>query len=227
MRAIVVYVSGKGELGDAMILIGQYDSPFVRRVAVTLQLYKLSYEHRPWSAVGDADKIAEVNPLMRVPTLITVEGEAVTDSSTILQLLDHMAGFGAFLSRNWPQHGEVLRLAAFAAGAADKGVALLYEGAFHENATPFWHQRLHRQVSETLALLDRERAARKTPWLFGERLSHADIIIGTMLCFLREALPGTFDLEGFKALKKHGKACEALPEFKNAYQPYALGMPKD
>lgn len=209
-----------------MILIGQYDSPFVRRVAVTLQLYKLHYEHRPWSAVGDADKIAEINPLMRVPTLITGEGEAITDSGTIVQLLDHVAGFGAFLSRNWPQQGEVLRLAAFASGAADKSVALIYEGAFHEGAKPFWRERMERQVADTLRLLDRERAARKTPWLFGERLSHADIMIGTMVCFVREALPGRFELDSLKALKKHGKACEALPEFKNAYQSFRLGTPK-
>ena len=210
-----------------MILIGQYDSPFVRRVAVTLQLYKLHYEHRPWSAVGDADKIAEINPLIRVPTLVTTDGEAVTDSGTIVQLLDHMAGFGAFLSRNWPQQGEVLRLAAFATGVADKCVALIYEGAFHDGAKPFWRERMEKQVADTLALLDRERAARDTPWLFGERLSHADIIIGTMFCFVREALPGRFELDGFKALRKHGKACEALPEFKKTYQPFVLGKPKD
>jgi len=210
-----------------MILIGQYDSPFVRRVAVTLQLYKIGYEHRPWSAVGDADKIAEVNPLMRVPTLVTVEREAFTDSGTIIQLLDHMAGFGAFLSRSWPQQGEVLRLAAFAAGVAEKAVALIYEAAFHEGAKPFWRERMQNQVANTLALLDRESAARTTPWLFGERLSHADVMIGTTLCFLREALPGRFDLDAFKALKKHSKACEALPEFRNAYQGFVLGKPKD
>jgi len=210
-----------------MILIGQYDSPFVRRVAVTLQLYKIGYEHRPWSAVGDADKIAELNPLMRVPTLVTGDGEAVTDSGAIVQLLDHMAGFGAFLSRSWPQQGEVLRLAAFAAGVAEKGVALIYEAAFHDGAKPFWRERMEKQVADTLALLDRERAASKTAWLFGERLSHADVMIGTTLCFLREALPGRFDLDGFKALKKHGKACEALPEFRNAYQAFVLGKPKD
>ena len=85
-----------------MILIGQYDSPFVRRVAVTLQLDKLSYEHRPWSAVGDAERLADVNPLMRVPTLITTDGAVVTDSGTIIQLLDHAAGFGAFLCRKVP-----------------------------------------------------------------------------------------------------------------------------
>jgi len=206
-----------------MILIGQYDSPFVRRVAVTLQLYKFAYEHRPWSAVGDADKIVEVNPLIRVPTLVTAEGEAITDSSTIIQLLDHMAGFGAFLSRSWPQQGDMLRITAFAAGVAEKGVALLYEKAFHKGALPAWHDRLIRQVTETLAMLDRARAASQTPWLFGERLSHADIMIGTTYCFLREAHAGAIDLDAYKALKKHSKACDALPEFKNAYQPFKLG----
>jgi glutathione S-transferase len=209
-------------MGAEMILIGQYDSPFVRRVAVTLQLYKLSYEHRPWSAVGDGDRIAEFNPLMRVPTLVTSDGMAITDSGTIIQLLDHLAGFGAFLGRSWPQQGEVLGFTAFAAGIAEKAVALLYEKAFHKEALPMWNQRLRKQIHDTLAMLDRERASRKTPWLFGERLSHADIMIGTMFAFLREAHPGVFDLDGCKALKKHSKACEALPEFKDAYQPFKL-----
>jgi len=53
-----------------MFLIGQYDSPFVRRVAIALRLYGLPFEHRPWSTFGDADKIAPYNPLRRVPTLV-------------------------------------------------------------------------------------------------------------------------------------------------------------
>ena len=32
-----------------MKLIGQYDSPFVRRVAVALQIYGIVYDHVPWS----------------------------------------------------------------------------------------------------------------------------------------------------------------------------------
>jgi len=53
-----------------MIPIGQYDSPFVRRVAIALRLYGLPFEHRPWSTFGDGDRIAAFNPLRRAPTLV-------------------------------------------------------------------------------------------------------------------------------------------------------------
>ena len=57
-----------------MILIGQYDSPFVRRTAIAMRLYGLGYEHRPWSTFGDAEKIRPYNPLLRVPTLVLDDG---------------------------------------------------------------------------------------------------------------------------------------------------------
>jgi glutathione S-transferase len=50
-----------------MILIGQYDSPFVRRVAIALRRCGMAYEHRPWSVFGEAEKLAPYNPLRRVP----------------------------------------------------------------------------------------------------------------------------------------------------------------
>ena len=53
-----------------MILIGQYDSPFVRRVAIALRLYGIAYEHRPWSTFSELNSIAPYNPLRRVPTLV-------------------------------------------------------------------------------------------------------------------------------------------------------------
>jgi glutathione S-transferase len=60
-----------------MFLIGQYDSPFVRRVAIAMRLYGIKFEHKPWSTFGDAEKIAPYNPLRRVPTLVLDSGEAL------------------------------------------------------------------------------------------------------------------------------------------------------
>lgn len=62
-----------------MILIGQYDSPFVRRVAIAAALYDLAFEHRPWSTFGDAERIRPYNPLLRVPTR---SGTTAASSST-------------------------------------------------------------------------------------------------------------------------------------------------
>lgn len=75
-----------------MILIGQYDSPFVRRVAVALVLYGFPYEHRPWSTFADADQIAPFNPLRRVPVLVVDDGEPLIESAAILDHLDGLAG---------------------------------------------------------------------------------------------------------------------------------------
>ena len=75
-----------------MILIGQYDSPFVRRVGIALHVYGMAYEHHPWSTFGDADRIAPFNPLRRVPTLVLDDGEVVIESAAILDCLDEMAG---------------------------------------------------------------------------------------------------------------------------------------
>src|SRR5258708_28726681 len=77
-----------------MILIGQYDSPFVRRVAIALRLYELPFEHQPWSTFGDADKIAPYNPLRRVPTLALHSGEGGIESTAILRYLDAWGGPG-------------------------------------------------------------------------------------------------------------------------------------
>jgi glutathione S-transferase len=209
-----------------MMLIGQYDSPFVRRVAIALKLYDIAFEHAPWSTFGDAEKIAVYNPLIRVPTLVFDDGVALMDSAAILEVLDQQVGPGrAMIAASGPDRREALRLMALAAGAADKGVSLLYERALRPEAFDTWVERCQAQVSGALGALESARAARTTPWLFGQTLGHADIILGTMLRFIREALPGVFDLDAWTAIAAHAARCEALPVFQEIAQPYKLVKP--
>src|SRR5260370_2110526 len=77
-----------------MILIGQYDSPFVRRVAIALRLYELPFEHQPWSTFGDGDKIAPYNPLRRGPTPAPHNGEGVSESTPSPGYLSQWGGPG-------------------------------------------------------------------------------------------------------------------------------------
>ena len=75
-----------------MILIGMFDSPFVRRVAVSLRLLEVPFEHRNWSVDRDFELIRQFNPLGRVPALVQPDGETLIDSSAILDFLDDSAG---------------------------------------------------------------------------------------------------------------------------------------
>ena len=75
-----------------MILIGQYDSPFVRRVAVTLNHYHMPFTRNPLSVFGNKKEVQAINPLLRVPALILETGEVLVDSHAIIDHLDQMAG---------------------------------------------------------------------------------------------------------------------------------------
>jgi glutathione S-transferase len=204
-----------------MMLIGQYDSPFVRRVGIALRTYGFDFEHAPWSTFGEADKIAKHNPLRRVPTLVMDDRTAYVDSAAILAVIDDMVGPGrAVLARRGEDGRALLRIAAFAAGVADKGVSLLYERVLRETAFPLWVDRCRLQIAETLDLLEAERQLRPTHYLFDDALSHADVMLTTMWGFISEPLEGEFQWSRWPALAAHAQDCEALPVFREIRQAF-------
>jgi glutathione S-transferase len=211
-----------------MILIGQYDSPFVRRVAVALRLYGIGYEHRPWSVFGDADKLAAINPLRRVPTFVTDDGEALLESGAILDWLDDLAGPDqALIARSGVERRQALRVCALATGLGDKAVSLVYEQVIHARGTPLWVARCRAQIGDVLDVLEADRKARPDAWWFGERIGHADIAVACVLRFVSEALPDVYAPGDWPALAAHAAACEALPDFQAVVQPFHVTPPKD
>src|SRR3954469_18538786 len=144
-----------------MILLGQYDSPFVRRVAVTLRLYGVPYEHRRWSVWGDGDKIAAHNPLRRVPALVLDDGTTLVETFAIVDALDELvAPERALLPRSGPVRRDGLRIAGLSAGMGDKGASLMYEPMFRKVPSQVWMDRCTTQITGTLEALERERSAR-------------------------------------------------------------------
>ena len=204
-----------------MFLIGQYDSPFVRRVAIAMRLYGMAFEHRPWSTFGDADRIAPYNPLRRVPTLVLDGGEALIESAAILDYLDETVGTDkAMLPAKGEARRQQLRLCALATGLGDKAVSLVYERVLRKEQLKLWVERCEAQISGVLAVLEQERAAVKTPYWFGDSIGHADIAVACALRFVREAHPPLFDAR-YPALVAHAARCEALPVFQEIAQPLA------
>ncbi|SAK76158.1 glutathione S-transferase-like protein [Caballeronia pedi] len=204
-----------------MILIGQYDSPFVRRVAIALKLYDIAYEHRPWSVFGDADKLAPFNPLIRVPTLVLDSGDVLIESTMILDYLDEQAGDArAMIAPGGPQRREALKVCALATGLADKAVALVYERVLHKERSQTWLDRCTGQVQRVLNALEADRAARATPYWFGDAIGHADIAVACALRFAREAHPEIFSSTRWPTLIGHSDRCETLPVFRAIVQPF-------
>ena len=203
-----------------MILIGQYDSPFVRRVAIALRHSGVPFEHRPWSVWGNAEQIAEYNPLRRVPTLLLDDGSVLLESFCILDYVDELVGpERALLPAAGPERHAALRVAALATGICDKAVTLLYSSLNLMAPSKTWTERCQQQILETFGMLEAERAARGTRYWFGDRLSHADIALTCAFRFTSEAHPSLFDLSRFQGLSAHSADCEALPEFREIYLP--------
>jgi glutathione S-transferase len=205
-----------------MLLIGQYDSPFVRRVAIALRLYGLPFEHRPWSTFGDAEKIAPYNPLRRVPTLVLDSGETLIESMAILDYLDELVGPGkAMIASRGPERRHALKICALATGLGDKAVSLLYERVLRKDQSKVWVKRCEAQIGGVLDVLEKQRAALASPCWFGERIGHADIAVACVLRFTGEAHPQLFNAALYPALKTHAARCEALPPFQEIVQPLA------
>ena len=203
-----------------MILIGQYDSPFVRRVAIALRLYGLSFEHRPWSTFGEGDRIAPFNPLRRVPTLVLDGGEVLIESTAILDYLDELVGpEQAMIAEHGPQRRHALKVCALATGLGDKAVSLVYERVLRKDALKLWVERCEAQIGGVLEVLEQERAAITTPYWFGDRIGHADVAVACVLRFTGEAHPALLGGARYPALTAHAARCEALPVFAEIVQP--------
>jgi glutathione S-transferase len=205
-----------------MIVIGQYDSPFVRRVAIALKLYGFGFAHRPWSTFGEGDRIAPFNPLRRVPTLVLDDGEALIESSAILDYLDELVGPEKVMTAaRGPQRRHALKTIALATGLGDKSVSLVYERVLRKDdkRSKIWVERCEAQIGGVLEVLERERAGVASPYWFGDKIGHADIAVACVLRFTNEAHPQLFDAARYPALAAHAAACEALAAFKEIQQP--------
>jgi glutathione S-transferase len=204
-----------------VILIGQYDSPFVRRVGIALTLYGLPFEHRPWSIFADADKIRPYNPLTRVPTLVLDDGEVLIESHHILDYIDSLVPADRVMfPAAEPARHRALKVAALATGMTDKAVSLFYERTMHREVSETWADRCRTQILAAMAVLEADRADRRGGYWFGHTLGHADIAVAVALRFIADVHPDLFSKAEFPALSAHAARLESLPVFRVISQPF-------
>ena len=194
-----------------------FDSPYVRRVAVSMNLCGIAFEHAPWSVGAEFERIRKYNPLVRVPTLVLDSGEVLLESAALLDYLDELVGpQRALLPSAGRERRSALKLMALASGAADKGRDQIYERAFRpaDKRHDPWLARCRTQMHGALGELERHASERGAGrWLIGERLTHADITLACAFTFLCDALNANQNGLTYPALGALAQRCEALPEF--------------
>ncbi len=199
-----------------MILVGQYDSPFVRRVAIALNHYGMSFERRVLSVFQDFDAVLAINPLGKVPVLILPEGDHLYDSRAIFEYLEGIAPSDRRLSpADDADRREMLRVEAVGIGLAEKIYERCIEVSRRSPGThdPAWIERLERQIKTSLLWLE---ALPASQWLVGNEMTRADLAVAVATTFVVEKLPQLFDAGQLSRLDAHRRRCEALPPFSAA-----------
>ncbi len=199
-----------------MILVGQYDSPFVRRVAIALNHYGMAFERRVLSTFQDFDEMLAINPLGKVPSLILPEGDHLYDSRAIIEYLENIAPPDRRLTpTDDTLRRDMLRVEAVGVGLAEK----IYERAIEfsrrspDTQDPVWIERLERQIESALRWLE---ALPHSEWLVGDQMTRADLAVAVAATYVVEKLPQLFDAARFPRLDVHRRRCEASPSFSAA-----------
>jgi glutathione S-transferase len=208
-----------------MRLIGMLDSPYVRRVAISLEFLGVPFEHEAVSVFSTFEKFRSINPVVKAPTLVCDDGEVLMDSSLILQFIESAKTDGDSL---WPRSAEALRhemrAVSLALAGCEKSVQTVYErnlrppSAQHEP----WLERVRGQLLAAYAGLEREVQARRAAFL--EPRSQASITAAVAWQFTQSMLAAVVPAENHPGLVAHSVRMESTPQFLK-YPPVGPGVP--
>jgi len=212
-----------------MKLIGIYLSPFVRRVAVSMNALKVPFDLEEVFVFGALDVVRRYNPLVRIPILVLDDGANLVESGAILDEIDQMVSpERRLIPSDNPLRRRVAQTAAIALACAEKAQWAFYEDRVRpsEKVHAPWIEHNDKQVLGGLVQLN-AAAARidQGGWIAGTpNLSQADVTTAVAYTFAKAARPNLQLAERFPELARFAERCEALPEFVSAPLPAVQQM---
>lgn len=198
-----------------MRLIGMMDSPYVRRVAVSLKLMGVPFTREAISVFRQYDAFAAVNPVVKAPTLVTDDGVVLMDSTLILAHAERLVSAERRLTpTDLREHARAQRIVGLALAACEKSVQIVYERNLRpsEKQHQPWLDRVQGQLLAAYRLLEAE-VGDGAAWLFGAHPLQADVTTAVAWRFSRSVLPELVDEAGHPGLRAVSARAEALPAF--------------
>jgi len=196
-----------------MRLIGMLDSPYVRRVAVTLRLLRIPFEHDPLSVFSTFDRFRRINPVVKAPTLVCDDGTVLMDSNLIVDYLEALAGRSL-----WPtdlaSRVRALRAAGLAIAACEKLQQIVYEQHLRppEKRHAPWLERVDAQMRAAFEALDAE-IGRTAPVVDEAALTHGGLAAAIAWRFMQIKLEAPLADAACPALAAHSARVEAFAAF--------------
>jgi len=197
-----------------MKLIGMLDSPYVRRVAVSLAYYGVVFENQQLSVFSTFDAFAQLNPVVKAPTLILDDGTQLMDSSLILSYFEAQADAQHQLLPSAPAAlATDLALLGVILAASEKAVQHGYEHNLRPAEKPPqpWTDRVTGQL---LAACRKWEAALSPRSTAQEKPDQVAITSAVVWSFIQLMIPDVVKADAFTAIAAHAEKWEALDAFR-------------
>lgn len=207
-----------------MRLIGMLDSPYVRRVAISLDALEVNFTHEPVSVFTTFKEFERINPVVKAPSLVMEDGEVLMDSSLILQFIEATKTKGKSLwSSNSIQLQHEFRAVSLALAACDKAVQYIYETKLKPKSAQHepWLERVNGQIVSALRLLELEISSRESD--FSNRINQENITVAVTWQFINSLLPSISKQGNYLKLEKLSERMESTHYF-SKYPPLGPGV---
>ena len=207
-----------------MRLIGMLDSPYVRRVAISLECLGIPFGHDAISVFSTYEEFQRINPVVKAPTLVCDDGEVLMDSSLILQFVEatRSGGDALWSLGNATRMQHEMRAVSLALAACEKSVQIVYERKLRPSSAQYepWVERVQGQLLEAYAALEREVQTRQP--VFVEPRRQAGITTAVVWQFTQSMLASIVVAEKYPGLVALSARLERTPEFRK-YPPVGPG----
>jgi len=209
-----------------MQLIGMLDSPYVRRVAISLDLLGVPFEHQALSVFRTFDQFKSINPVVKAPTLVCDDGTVLMDSTLILDYAEALARPNkTLMPQAINERQRALRVIGLALAACDKAVQMVYERNLRpvEKQHEPWLTRVQGQMLAAFGELENE--VRRHPLsLASNAIDQAAVTTAVVWHFTQHMLPEVVVAGGYPTLAAFSATAEKLPAF-IAYPHSGPGVP--
>lgn len=197
-----------------MQLIGMLDSPYVRRVAVSLQLLGLPFEHQSISVFRGLEKFQQINPVVKAPTLVCDDGTVLMDSTLILDYAGALARSRSLMPTGIAGLQRAFRVIGLGLAACEKSVQIYYEQGLRpaDKRHDPWLTRVTAQMLAAFGALETELSHHRVA-VTRDAIDQSGVTSAVAWHFARHMQPELLPVESYPCLEALGAAAEALPEF--------------